>query len=94
MERERVSVKIGTQVIDHLGMKMAKEELQQTGNNTNQVHLSTVISKRNTVESLNIPKYNLEGMKGKIHTIREAVIPLFTTFMVKGIANLMMHSNA
>ena len=49
------------------------------------VHLSTVISKRNTMESLNIPKYNLEVMKGKIHTMREVIILPFSTIVVKAL---------
>ena len=54
-----------TQVIDHLVMTMTGEELQQVGNTWKQVHLSTVIPKRNTMESLKIPEYDLKGVKGK-----------------------------
>ena len=57
-----------------------------------QVHLGTVISKRNIVKGLNILEYNLEGVKGKICTIREVIIPPFMTTVVKGIVNLMAYS--
>ena len=67
---EGVPVQTGTQVIDHLVATMTGEELQQAGETWKQVHLSTVILKRNIMESLNIPKYDLEGVKGKICTIR------------------------
>ena len=50
------------------------------------------ISKRNTVKSLNVPKCVLKGIQGKICTMREVVILPFRTTIVKGIANLMMHS--
>ena len=83
---------MGTQIIDYLVMTMTEEKLQQNGDTWKQVNLSTVISKRNTVESLNIPKYDLKGVKGKICTMREVVIPPFVTIMVKGIANFTMHS--
>ena len=73
-------------------MTMTEKELQQAGDTWKQVHLSTVISKRNTMKDLNVPKYNLEGVKDKMHTIREVVILLFMTTVVKGIANLMTHS--
>ena len=55
----RVPVQIDTQVIDHLVVTMTEEELQQAGDTWKQVHLRTIISKRNTVESLNIPEYHL-----------------------------------
>ena len=90
--REKVPIQIGTQAIDCLVMIKTEEELQQAGDTRKQIHLSTVISKRNTVESLNIPEYNLEGMKGKIHMMREVVILPFAIIVVKGIVNLMMHS--
>ena len=36
--------------------------------------------------------YDLEGVKGKICTIRKAVIPLFGITVVKGVMNLTTHS--
>ena len=44
------------------------------------------------MKSLNIPKYDLEGVKDKVCMIRETVNPLFTTIVVKGVAKLMTHS--
>ena len=44
------------------------------------------------MESLNVLEYNLKGVKGKIHTIREVIILPFTTIVVKGIVNVMTHS--
>ena len=88
---ERVPVEIGTQVIDHLVMTMTEEELQQAGDTQKQIHLSTVISGRNTMESLNVPKYDLEGVKGKIYTVREVVILAFMTNVVKDIENVITH---
>ena len=67
-------------------------ELQQAGETWKQVHLSTVISKRNTVKTLNISEYNLKGVKGKIHMMREVIILPFVTTIVRSIYNLMMHS--
>ena len=61
---------------------MTEKELQQAGETWKQVHLSTVISKRNTVKGQNIPDYNLKGVKGKICTIREVVIQPFMTTVV------------
>ena len=92
---ERVPVQIGTQVTDHLVATMTKKELQQATETWKQVHLSTVISKRNTakgLDSLDIPKYDLKGVKGKISTIREVIILQFGITVVKGIMNLMTHS--
>ena len=85
-------MQIGTQVIDHLVAIMTKKELQQAAETWKQVHLSTVISKRNTMKVLNIPMYDLKEVKGKICTIREVVILLFMTTVVKGITNMMKHS--
>ena len=42
---------------------MTKEELQQSGDAWKQVHLSTVILKRYTMESFNVPGYDLKGEK-------------------------------
>ena len=89
---ERVLVQIGTQVIDHLVVTMTEKELQLAGETWKQVHLSTVVSKRNTMKGLDVPKYDLKGIKGKIYTIKEVVIPPFGTTVVKGIMNLMTHS--
>ena len=44
------------------------------------------------MKGLNISKYDLEGVKGKIHTIREVIIPPFVTTVAKDIINLMTHS--
>ena len=85
-------VQIGMQFIDHLDGTLNKKEMQQAYNIWKQVHLSTVISKRNAVKGLNIPEYDLKGVKGKIHTLREVVILSFVITVVKGIANLMTHS--
>ena len=71
---------------------MTTEELQQVGYTWKQVHLRTVISKRNIVESLNISKYDLKGVKGRICMMRDVVIPPFVTVMVKGVAKLTTHS--
>ena len=87
-----VPVQIGTQDIEHLVVTMTEKELQQAGEIWEQVHLSTVISKRNIVKGFDIPEYNLEGVKGKIHNIRKVIIPPFRNSVVKGIINLMIHS--
>ena len=44
------------------------------------------------VKGLDIPKYDLEGVKGNIHTMREIVILPFGITVVKGIVNLTIHS--
>ena len=85
-------VQVGTQVIDHLVVTMTEKELQQAGETWKQVNLSTVISKRNTLNNLNGPKYNLEGVNGEICTIRQVIIPPNGITVVKGNMNLMTHS--
>ena len=89
---KRVPEQIGTLFIDHLVATITIEKLQQDGDTQKQVHLSTVISRRNTVKSLNIPEYYLEGSKGKIHMIREVVISPLMTVVVKGVVKLITHS--
>ena len=69
-----------------------RKQLQQAGDTWKQVHLTSVISKRNIVKGLNVPEYDLKRVKGKIHTIREVIILLFVTILIRGIANLMTHS--
>ena len=76
---------IGTQVIDN----MVEKELPQAGETMKQVHLN---SKKNTMKGLNIPEYDLKGVKDKICTVREVVIVPFMTTVVKGITNLRTHS--
>ena len=49
---ERVPLQIGTQVIDHLVVTMTKKELQQVGKIWNQLHLSTVIFKKEYHENV------------------------------------------
>ena len=83
---------MGTQLINHLVVNMTEKKLQQDGEIWKQVHLSTVISQRNTMKGLNIPRYDLEGVKGKICTIREVMILPFLTTVAKGIMNLTTHS--
>ena len=89
---ERVPVQIGTQGIDHLVVTMTEKELQQAGDTWKQAHLSTVISKRNTVKGLHIPVYNLKGLKGKIMHYEGIIILPFMTTKVKGITNLKTNS--
>ena len=88
---ERVPIQISTLVTDHLVMTMTTEEVQQAGDTWKWVHLSIVILEGNTVEGLNVPKYNLKGVKGRVHTMSEVLIPPFMTIVVKGIAKLMTH---
>ena len=89
---ERVPVQIGTQVIDQLVRTMTKKEFQKAGEIGKQVYLGTTVSKRNTVKGLDIPECNLEGVKGKICTMRKVMIPPCRTTVVKGIANFTTHS--
>ena len=91
---ERVPVQIGTQVVDHLVVTMTKIELQQAGDAWKQVHLSTVISKRNTMKGLNILEYDLKGVKGKISTMKEVVFLLFMTTIVKALQTWQHIKNA
>ena len=44
------------------------------------------------MNGLDSPEYDLKGVKGKIYTIKEVVIPPFGTTAVKGFMNLMTHS--
>ena len=43
------------------------------------------------MKGLDVLKFNHKGVKGKICTIREVMIPPFGTTLVKGIANLITH---
>ena len=52
---EKIPVQMDAKVTDYLVVTMTKKELQQAKQTWKQVHLSTVISKRNTVKGLNIP---------------------------------------
>ena len=79
-------MQIGTQVINHLVVTMTEKQLQKAGETWKQVHLGTIVSKRNTVKGLDIPKYDPEGEKGNICTMSEG------TIVVKGIGNLTTHS--
>ena len=85
-------MQIGTHVTHHLVVTMMEKELQQARETWKKVHLSTIVSKRNAVKGLDVPEYDLKGIKGKICTIREVVILLFRTTVVKGITNLMTYS--
>ena len=44
------------------------------------------------MDSLNIPKYDLKRVKGRVHMMREVVIPLFMTIAMKRVAKLVTHS--
>ena len=79
---DRVPVEIGTQVIDQLVTTMTEKELQKAGETWKQVYLGTIVSKKNTIKGLDIPEYDFEGVKGKIHAMREVKIPLFETTVV------------
>ena len=85
-------MQIGTQVIDHLVVTMTKKEMQQAQETHEELHLSTVITKMSTVKGLNIAKYDLKEVKGKICTIREVLILQLMTTVAKGIMNLMTYS--
>ena len=50
-------MQIRTQVIDQLVATMTEKELKQAGDTWEQAHLNTIVSKRNTVKDLDIPKY-------------------------------------
>ena len=39
-----------------------EKEMQQAGDMWTQIHLRTVISERNTMKGINIPKYDLKGV--------------------------------
>ena len=88
---QREPVQIGIQVIDHLVATMTEKELQQLWIPGNRYTSALQFPTGNTVKGLNIPAYDLEGIKGKICTVREVIILPFVTAIVKDIANL-MHS--
>ena len=44
------------------------------------------------METLNIPKYDLKEVEGRVCMTREVVIPPFATIVVKGAAKLITHS--
>ena len=89
---DKVLVQIGTLATDQLVATIAKKELQEARETWKQVHLSTIVSKRNTVKGLDVPRHDLKWVNGKIHTIKEVVIPPLGTTVVKGIVNLTTHS--
>ena len=91
---ERIPVQIGAQAIDYFFATMTEKELKWAWHTWNQVHLNTEISKRDTMKGLNIWDNDHEGVKGKINTIGEGITLPFMTTIVKGIANLMMHSKS
>ena len=64
---DRVPVQIGTQVIGQLVAAMTEKELQKAGETWRQVHLSTIVSKRNTIGNPNVPEYDFGGKK-KVRT--------------------------
>ena len=88
---DRIPVQIGTKVLSQLVATMTKKELQKAGETWRQVHLSPAVSKRNTIGSPNVPEYDFGGKKGKIHTMREVVIPSLATAVVTGMADLRTH---
>ena len=73
-------------------MTMTMEELQQAEDTWKQVHLTTVISKRNTVESLNILKYDLKGVKCRVCTIRKSCNSTICDHIGEVSCKLMTHS--
>ena len=87
-----VPVQLGTLILEQLVVTMTTEKIQQAGETWKQVHLSTVLSKTNTVESLSISMHDLKGVKGKIGMMQTVVILPFTTIRVKGVAQLITHS--
>ena len=89
---DRVLVQIGTQFIDQLVTTMTKKELQKPGKKLETGTPRHQCLKRNTVKGLNITEYDLEGVKGKISTMTEVMIPPFGTIVVKYITNLITHS--
>ena len=78
------------QVIDQLAATMIKNELYKADETWRQVHLSTVVLKRSIIKCLN----DYRGKKGKIQTLREAVIPPLMTTVVTGMADQMTHLNS
>ena len=87
-----VPVQIGIQVINQLVATMTEKELQKAGETWRLVHLGTIVSKRNTIESSIASKYDFEGKKGKVYTMSKVMIPPLGTTVVKGMANLTTHS--
>ena len=90
---DRVPVQIGTEIIDQLVTTMTKKELQKASETWRQVHLSVIVSKRNTIRGVNAPEYDF-GIKGKIHTMREVMIPPLMTTVVTGMPGLTKHSKS
>ena len=62
---ERVPVQLGTMVIYYLVVTMTNEELQQARDTWKEVHSSTVVSRRNTVESLKNPLVQSQRGEGQ-----------------------------
>ena len=71
---------------------MTKKKLQKARKTWRQVHLGTIVSKRNTIGSPNDPEYDFGGKKGRICTMRKVMIPPLGTTGAKGMVNLTTHS--
>ena len=56
-------------------------------------HMQTLYYQNdNTVGSPSITRYDPQGLKGKLQTMKRVVIPPFVTIMIRGAAKLMTHS--
>ena len=90
--RERVTVSIRTLVIDQLVSLITVKELHQAGKTWKHVHLSTVLSKQNTLTRFSMPEYDLDKVRGKVQTNMKVVNPPFETVILKGQVKLNMYS--
>ena len=60
---DNIPVQIGIQVVGQFVATVTEKELQKAGETWRQVHLSTIVSKRNTIGSPNAPEYNFRGKR-------------------------------
>ena len=81
---DRVPVQIGMQVIEQLVSSTTEKELQGAGETWRQVHLSTNSLEKEAPSGIaSVPEYDFGGKKGKVHVMKEVIIPPLMTTVVK-----------
>ena len=78
----RVSIQVGSQIIDQVTNCITKEELKSLSQSWKLAYVSTVLSKSSQVSD---QEFDFDQVKGKVVTTKKVIVPAFQTVIARGL---------
>ena len=85
---KRVSIQVGSRIIDQIVKSLTEEELKSLSQSWKLVYVSTILSKPSQVSD---KEFDLDQVKGKAIVTKKVSVPAFQMIIVKGFTRVTGH---